>query len=151
MGDGHNVKQSLITDFEEKTIPESYDEFIFEDIFRHQSNPNWSLEDHSQYVQATWGETYHGVNKYLYSNALVAIDTIVKSVKEHKRNPLKKREAISYLHQDLMMSPNMIQRILNLFNVKLGTRNILRLSEEGFSDKPLPQWVENFYYQRRGL
>ena len=47
-----------------------------------------------------------GVNKFLYSNALVAIDTIVKSVKEHKRNPLKKR-AVSFLHQDLMMSPNM--------------------------------------------
>lgn len=125
-------------------IPVSYDNFVFQDLeqsFVFQKN---SLDRHYDHVMSSLGSLYQGVNKYVYGNTIGAIKTIVACKKQHPRRTESCKEAIAFLHQDMKMSPNSIQKILLLFGVKLSTSQILRDSEQVFSQKPTPRWISVF-------
>lgn len=133
MGDGHNVN--------EETVLQNYDNFVFQDLEQSFVFQNHSLDRHYDYVMSSLGNSYKGVNKYVYGNTIGAIKTIVNCKKHHSRRTEKCKEAVAFLHQDMQMSPSTIQRILLLFKVKVSTRQILRDSDQVFSDKPQPKWV----------
>lgn len=134
MDDGLNVTE----------ISVSYDNFVFQDLEQSFVFQNHSLDRHYEHVMSSLGNSYHGVNKYVYGNTIGAIKTIVNCKKQHPRRTESCKEAIAFLHQDIQMSPNSIQKILLLFGVKLSTQQILRDSEQVFSQRPTPRWVSIF-------
>ena len=98
---------------------------------------NQSLDRHYDYVMSSMGNSYKGVNKYVYANTMAAIKTIINCKKTHARRTESCKEAIAFLHQDMLLATNSIQMILLLFGVKLSTRQILRDSEQVLSKKTL--------------
>lgn len=136
MGDGHIVNK-------ESQIPSSYDDFVFHDLEQNFVFQNQSLDRHYDYVMSSLGNSYRGVNKYVYGNTIGAIKTIVNCKKTHARRTESCKEAIAFLHQDMLLATNSIQMIMLLFGVKLSTRQILRDSEQVLSEKT-PNWILNF-------
>lgn len=122
----------------------SYDNFVFQDLEQSFVFQNQSLDRHYDFVMSSLGNLYQGVNKYVYGNTIGAIKTIVTCKKQHPRRTESCKEAIAFLHQDIKMSPSSIQKILLLFGVKLSTYQILRDSEQVFSQRPTPKWISIF-------
>ena len=122
----------------------SYDNFVFQDLEQSFVFQKRSLDRHYDFVMSSLGNSYHGVNKYVYGNTIVAIKTIVTCKKQHSRRTESCKEAIAFLHQDIKMSPSSIQKILLLFGVKLSNAQILEYSEQVFSRKPTPKWIAIF-------
>ena len=138
MGDDHIVNKG-------SQIPESYDNFVFQDLEQSFVIHNQSLDKHYDYVMSSMGNFYKEVNKYVYANTLSAIKTIVNCKKTHARRTESCKEAIAFLHQDMLLATNSIQMILLLFGVKLSTRQILRDSEQVLSKK-IPNWFSVFRF-----
>jgi len=137
MGDGHIVKEG-------NQIPQNYDYFVIRDLEQSFVMKNNSLDRHYDFVMSSLGNSYKGVNKYVYGNIISAIKTIVTCKKTHARRTEACKEAIAFLHQDMCMASNSIQQTLLLFGVKLSTRQILRDSEQVLSEKS-PDWTNNLY------
>jgi hypothetical protein len=138
MGDGHIVDEG-------SQIPTNYDYFVFKDLEQSIVMKNNSLDRHYDFVMSSLGNSYKGVNKYVYGNIISAIKTIVTCKKTHVRRTVACKEAIAFLHQDMCMASNSIQKTLSLFGVKLSTRQILRDSEQVLSEKYSQDWVYNVY------
>ena len=136
MGDGHIVNKG-------NQIPESYDNFVFQDLEQSFVVQNQSLDRHCDYVMSSMDNSYKEVNKYVYANIITAIKTIVNCKKTHARRTESCKEAIAFLHQDMLLATNSIQMIMLLFGVKLSTRQILRDSEQVLS-KNTPNWISVF-------
>ena len=136
MGDGHIVNEG-------SQVPQGYDYFVFQDLEQSFVIENNSLDRHYDFVMSSLGNSYKGVNKYVYGNTLSAIKTIVNCKKTHARRTDMCKEAIAFLHQDMAMASNSIKQTLLLFGVKLSTRQILRDSEQVFSQRYIPQWVSS--------
>ena len=135
MGDDLSVKGA---------IPFSYDKFVFEDLVDNFVIKKSNLGEHYQHVMSSIGNSYKGVNKYVYGNTIVAFQTIVECKKNHTRRTEACKEAIAFLHQDMQMSPKSIQEILHHLEVKIGIGKILNLSNEVFAEKPAPAWIQRF-------
>lgn len=125
-------------------IPVSYDNFVFTDIEENIVFKNSNLGEHYEHVMSSIGNSYKGVNKYVYGNTIVAFQTIVNCKKNHSRRTEACKEAVAFLHQDMQMSPKSIQEILHHFEVKIGIGKILKLSNEVFAEKPAPTWIQRF-------
>lgn len=128
----------------EETIPSSYDNFVFHDLEQSFVFENQSLDSHYDYVMSSMGNSYKGVNKYVYGNTIAAIKTIVNCKKTHAKRTESCKEAIAFLHQDMLLATNSIQMIMLLFGVKLSTMQILRDSEQVLSEKE-PEWVQRIF------
>ncbi|MCV0430716.1 hypothetical protein [Nitrosopumilus sp.] len=134
MDDGHIVNEG-------KSLS-SYDDFVFHDLEQSFVFQNQSLDAHYNHVMSSLGNSYKGVNKYIYGNTIGAIKTIVNCKKTHARRTENCKEAIAFLHQDMQLATNSIQMIMLLFGVKLSTRQILRDSEQILSERE-PNWISN--------
>ena len=134
MGDGHIVKK-------ESQVPQGFDYFVFEDLEQSIIFQKESLDLHYDNVMSTLGNSYKGVNKYVYGNTLSAIKTIVTCKKTHARRTENCKQAIVFLHQDMLLATSSIQNILALFGVKLSTMQILRDSEQVMSERD-PMWFQ---------
>jgi hypothetical protein len=137
MGDDHNVKK-------ESQVPQGFDYFVFEDLEQSKIFQKESLELHYDNVMSTLGTSYKGVNKYVYGNTLSAIKTIVTCKKTHARRTEYCKEAIGFLHQDMLLATTSIQNIMALFGVKLSTTQILRDSEQVLTERE-PEWVQRIF------
>ncbi len=137
MGDDLTVKK-------ESQVPQGFDYFVFEDLEQSIVFQKKSLDLHYDYVMSSLGNSYKGVNKYVYGNTLSAIKTIVTCKKTHARRTENCKEAIAFLHQDMLFATNSIQNILRLFGVKLSTIQILRDSEQVLSVRE-PEWIQRFF------
>ena len=137
MGDDHIVKK-------ESQVPQGFDYFVFEDLEQSIIFQKESLDLHYDNVMSTLGNSYKGVNKYVYGNTLSAIKTIVNCKKTHAKRTESCKEAIAFLHQDMLLATNSIQMIMLLFGVKLSTMQILRDSEQVLSEKE-PEWVQRIF------
>lgn len=137
MGDDHIVKK-------ESQVPQGFDYFVFEDLEQSIIFQKESLDLHYDNVMSTLGNSYKGVNKYVYGNTLSAIKTIVTCKKTHARRTENCKEAIAFLHQDMLLATTSIQNIMALFGVKLSTIQILRDSEQVLSVRE-PEWVQKFF------
>ncbi len=137
MGDDHSVKK-------ESQVPQGFDYFVFEDLEQSIIFQKESLDLHYDNVMSTLGNSYKGVNKYVYGNTLSAIKTIVTCKKTHARRTENCKEAIAFLHQDMLLATTSIQNIMALFGVKLSTIQILRDSEQVLSVRE-PEWVQKFF------
>jgi len=135
MGDDLTVNEG-------KQIPSSYDDFVFHDLEQSFVFQNQSLDSHYDYVMSSLGNSYKGVNKYVYGNTIGAIKTIVNCKKTHARRTESCKEAIAFLHQDMLLATNSIQMIMLLFGIKLSTTQILRDSEQVLSERE-PMWVHS--------
>jgi hypothetical protein len=133
-----NAGQTVLTDFQE--LPVIYDKVIFQDLEEKIISKRWSFEEYENHVTTTLGNSYKGMNKTLYGKAIEAVKTIIYDRIQHKRGS-KTKEAISFLHQDIKLSPVTIHDILLLFGVKISTAKILELSNETFYDKVQPSWM----------
>ena len=138
MGDGHIVNKG-------SQIPEGYDYFVIQELEQSYVLQNQSLDRHYDFVMSRLGNSYKGVNKYVYGNTLAAIKTIVNCKKNHARRTEACKEAIAFLHQEMSMASNSIKNVLLLFGVKLSTRQILRDSEQVFSEKNFSEGMYNVY------
>lgn len=134
MGDDHSVKK-------ESQVPQGFDYFVFEDLEQSIIFQKESLDLHYDNVMSTLGNSYKGVNKYVYGNTLSAIKTIVTCKKTHARRTETCKQAIAFLHQDMLLATSSIQNILALFGVKLSTIQILRDSEQVLSVRE-PEWIQ---------
>ena len=137
MGDDHNVRK-------ESQVPKDFDFFVFKDLEQSIIFQRKSLDLHYDNVMSTLGNSYKGVNKYVYGNALSAIKTIVTCKKTHPRRTENCKQAVAYLHQDMLLATRTIQNIVELFGVKLSTRQILRDSEQVMSDRD-PRWIQRIF------
>ena len=137
MGDDHNVRK-------ESQVPKDFDFFVFKDLEQSIIFQRKSLDLHYDNVMSTLGNSYKGVNKYVYGNALSAIKTIITCKKTHPRRTENCKQAVAYLHQDMLLATRTIQNIVELFGVKLSTRQILRDSEQVMSDRD-PDWVQRIF------
>lgn len=137
MGDDHSVKK-------ESQVPQGFDYFVFEDLEQSIIFQKESLDLHYDNVMSTLGNSYKGVNKYVYGNTLSAIKTIVTCKKTHARRTENCKQAIAFLHQDMLLATSSIQNILALFEVKLSTIQILRDSEQVLSVRE-PEWVQRIF------
>jgi len=137
MGDDHNVKK-------ESQVPKDFDFFVFKDLEQSIIFQRKSLDLHYDNVMSTLGNSYKGINKYVYGNALSAIKTIITCKKTHPRRTENCKQAVAYLHQDMLLATRTIQNIVELFGVKLSTRQILRDSEQVMSDRD-PDWVQRIF------
>ena len=137
MGDDHIVKK-------ESQVPQGFDYFVFEDLEQSIIFQKESLDLHYDNVMSTLGNSYKGVNKYVYGNTLSAIKTIVTCKKTHARRTENCKEAIVFPHQDMLLATTSIQNIMALFGVKLSTIQILRDSEQVLSVRE-PEWVQKFF------
>ena len=137
MGDDLTVKK-------ESQVPQGFDYFVFEDLEQSIIFQKESLDLHYDNVMSTLGNSYKGVNKYVYGNTLSAIKTIVTCKKTHARRTENCKEAIAFLHQDMLLATTSIQNIMALFGVKLSTIQILRDSEQVLSVRE-PEWVQKFF------
>ena len=137
MGDDHNVRK-------ESQVPKDFDFFVFKDLEQSIIFQRKSLDLHYDNVMSTLGNSYKGVNKYVYGNALSAIKTIITCKKTHPRRTENCKQAVAYLHQDMLLATRTIQNIVELFGVKLSTRQILRDSEQVMSDRD-PKWVQRIF------
>ena len=126
----------------EGTIPSSYDNFVFHDLEQSFVFQKQSFDSHYDYVMSSLGNSYKGVNKYVYGSTIGAIKIIVNCKKTHARRTESCKEAIAFLHQDMLLATNSIQMILLLFGVKLTTMQILRDSEQVLSQRR-PDWISN--------
>jgi hypothetical protein len=134
MGDGHIVKK-------ESQVPQGFDYFVFEDLEQSIVFQGKSLDSHYDNVMSSLGDSYKGVNKYVYGNTLSAIKTIVTCKKTHVKRTENCKEAIAFLHQDMLLATNSIQNIFKLFGVKLSTVQILRDSEQVLTARD-PEWIQ---------
>ena len=126
---------------------ESYDsieKFVFSDIDENIISRNFDIDQHYNYVMSSLDNSYNGINKYVYGNILQAIKAIVNCKIYHLKSPVK-AHAIAFLHQEVLFSPTMIQRILFLFKVDMGIPQILKASDKVFADKPEPVWIQRFF------
>ena len=137
MGDDHSVRK-------ESQVPKDFDFFVFKDLEQSIIFQRKSLDLHYDNVMSTLGNSYKGVNKYVYGNALSAIKTIITCKKTHPRRTENCKQAVAYLHQDMLLATRTIQNIVELFGVKLSTRQILRDSEQVMSDRD-PKWVQRIF------
>ena len=137
MGDDHNVRK-------ESQVPKDFDFFVFKDLEQSIIFQRKSLDLHYDNVMSTLGNSYKGINKYVYGNALSAIKTIITCKKTHPRRTENCKQAVAYLHQDMLLATRTIQNIVELFGVKLSTRQILRDSEQVMSDRD-PKWVQRIF------
>jgi hypothetical protein len=137
MGDDHSVKK-------ESQVPQGFDYFVFEELEQSTIFQKQSLDSHYDNVLSTLGNSYHGVNKYVYGNTLSAIKTILTCKKTHARRTENCKEAIAFLHQDMLLATTSIQNILALFGVKLSIVQILRDSEQVLTERE-PQWVQKIF------
>ena len=137
MGDDHNVRK-------ESQVPKDFDFFVFKDLEQSIIFQRKSLDLHYDNVMSTLGNSYKGINKYVYGNALSAIKTIITCKKTHPRRTENCKQAVAYLHQDMLLATRTIQNIVELFGVKLSTRQILRDSEQVMSDRD-PDWVQRIF------
>jgi hypothetical protein len=102
-----------------------------------------TLDDYFDIVSATAGACYKGFDKLIYVNVIKALQIIIESKKKCIRKCIKLNNAIAFLHQDVKLSPNTIQNLLSLFDIKLNTAYILKASYKVFSEKPQPKWLQN--------
>ena len=137
MGDDQNVRK-------ESQVPKDFDFFVFKDLEQSIIFQRKSLDLHYDNVMSTLGNSYKGINKYVYGNALSAIKTIITCKKTHPRRTENCKQAVAYLHQDMLLATRTIQNIVELFGVKLSTRQILRDSEQVMSDRD-PDWVQRIF------
>jgi len=93
-------------------------------------------------VFTTSRTSYRGLDKFIYEDIIKALQIIIDT-KIKRFRCYKQKEAIAFLHQVVKLSPNMIQNILNLFDLKLNIPYILETSNKVFSGRPQPQWVQN--------
>ncbi|MHB8546672.1 MAG: hypothetical protein ACYDAJ_07895 [Nitrosotalea sp.] len=143
-----NAKQTLLTEFsqieaEDKVTPVFYDEIIYDDLAEKVLSKGWTFEQYSNYVATTRGNTYKGINKFLYEKTIVAIKTIVYYKKQRLRSRPELVESVAFLHQDMKISPNTIYNLLLMFGVILEVRKILAMSNEIFASKPIPEWLQH--------
>jgi hypothetical protein len=87
--------------------------------------------------------SYKGFNKFEYVNVVKALQTIIDSKRRNLKRCNKQKEAIAFLHQEVKFSPNLIQNMLRLFNVKLEISQILKASHKVFLERPQPKWLHN--------
>jgi hypothetical protein len=102
-----------------------------------------TLEQYLKILITIPGILYKGFNKFEYVNVVKALQTIIESKKKNLKRCNKQNEAIALLHQEVKLSPNSIQNILRLFNVKLEVSKILKASYKVFVEKPTPKWLHN--------
>ena len=148
MDGGLDAQQTLLTEFSQietgdKVTPVFHDETIHDDLAEKVLSKGWTFEQYGNYVATTRGNTYQGINKFLYEKAIGAIKTIVYCKKQSLRSRPELVEAVAFLHQDMKMSPNTIQNTLLMFGVKLEVRKILAMSGEIFTNKPIPEWLQH--------
>jgi len=147
MDGGLNAQQTLLTQYsqieaEDKVTPVFYDEIIHADLEQMILKCGWTFEQYGNYVATTRGNSYRGINKFLYEKTIGAIKTIVNCKKQRLRGRPELVESVAFLHQDMKISPNTIHNILLMFGVKLEVRKILAMSEEIFANKPIPEWLQ---------
>lgn len=123
---------------------DSIEKFAFSDIDENIVYHNYDIDQHYSIVMSGNGNSYRGVNKYVYGNILQAIKAIVNCKVYHLKSPVK-AQAIAFLHQEMLFSPNTIQRILLLFDVEMSTPQILKASAKVFAGKPEPEWIQRFF------
>ncbi|QUC64383.1 hypothetical protein NsoK4_08130 [Nitrosopumilus sp. K4] len=133
MGGGHNAESY-----------DSFEKFVFSDIDENIVYHKSTIDELYDRVMASLGNSYKGANKYVYGNILQAIKAIVNCKKNHLKSPVR-GQAIAFLHQEMQFSPSTIQRILLLFDVEMGTSEILKQSDRVFADKPAPAWIKRFF------
>lgn len=148
MDGGLNAQQTLLTRYsqietEDKVTPVFYDDAIHDDLAEKVLSKGWTFEQYQNYVATTRGNTYQGINKFLYEKTIGAIKTIIYCKKQRLRSKPELVESIAFLHQDMKMSPNTIHNILLMFGVTLEVRKILAMSEEIFTNKPIPEWLQH--------
>lgn len=153
MDGGLNAQQTLLTEFsqieiEDKLTPVFYDEIIHADLEQMVLKCGWTFEQYGNYVATTRGKKYKGINKFLYEKTIGAIKTIVYCKKQRLRNRPEFVKSVAFLHQDMKLSPNTIHKILLMFGVTLEIRKILAMSNEIFSSKPIPEWLQNVIENR---
>ena len=143
MDGGHVTSTALIhsNNSDGLTKPGSY-EFFFSDL-QEMLLKGKTLYDYFVMVLTTSGTSYKGLDKLTYVNVIKALQTVIESRKRHVRRCVKLKDAIAFLHQDIKFSPSMIQNLLSLFDVKLGTLDILKASYKVFSEKSQPKWLQN--------
>ncbi len=123
---------------------DSIEKFVFSDIDENIVYHNSDIDQHYNYVMSGLGNSYRGVNKYVYGNILQAIKAIVNCKVYRLKSPVK-TQAIAFLHQEMLFSPNIIQRILSLFEVEMGAPQILKHSSKVFAEKPESAWIQRFF------
>jgi len=123
----------------------TYDQFVIDDIRENIISQNKPIIQHYNIVMTSVGTKYQGRNKFLYGKVLEAIGVILDYKRQHKRNGIELKTAITFLHQDIKLAPNTIQNILNLFKVEIGIAKILDISAEAFAEKQQPTWLQNVY------
>lgn len=148
MDGGLNAQQTLLTEYSQieegdKVTPVFYDNEIYNDFVEKSLSKRWTFEQYAKYVTTTRGNTYKGINKFLYEKTIDAIKTIVYCKKQGLRGRPELVEAIAFLHQDMKISPNTIHNVLLMFGIKLESRKILAISNEIFTSKPIPEWLQN--------
>lgn len=142
MGDGHIVKETLHESSKDGfAVSNSFEKLVFSDL-QEMLFKGRTLEQHYERVTTTRGTSYNGVNRFAYGNVIKALQTIIESKRKHLRK-LKQKEAIAFLHQDVKLSPNLIQNLVRLFGVKLDISKILRASNSVFAERPQPRWLQN--------
>ena len=124
------------------TISSSYETLVFSDL-QEMLLKGETLDEHYDSILATIGTSYKGFDKVAYGNVIKALQIIIESNIKHLRRCTKQKAAIAFLHQDLKFSPNLIQNMVNLFDVKLDISNILESSYKVFVKRPQPKWLQN--------
>lgn len=117
----------------------SLDENIIDDFKDKMKSKQWSFEKYQNYVKTNNDKSYLGINKTLYANMIGAFKTIVFK-KSKSRTQIS--DAISFLHQDMMISPVTIQKISELLGLKISFSAIIRISTTSFLAKEKPTWVK---------
>jgi len=153
MDGGLNAQQTLLTEYsqietEDKVTLVFYDETIHNDLVEKILSKGWTFEQYGNYVATTHGNTYKGINKFLYEKTIDAIKTIIYCKKQRLRSKLELVESIAFLHQDMKISPNTIHNVLLMFGVTLEIRKILAMSNDVFASKPIPEWLQNVIITR---
>jgi hypothetical protein len=123
-------------------ISSSYEKLVFSDL-QEMLLKGKTLDEHYDSMLTTIGTSYKGLDKFAYGNVIKALQIIIESKIKHLRRCTKQKEAIAFLHQDVKFSPNLIQNMVNLFDVKLDISNILESSYKVFAERPQPKWLQN--------
>jgi hypothetical protein len=125
----------------DKCRSSSFEKLVFSDL-QEMLLEGKTLDEHYKTVFTTPGTSYRGLDKFTYEDIIKALQIIIDTkIKRLRCN--KQKEAIAFLHQVVKLSPNMIQNILNLFDLKSNIPYILESSNKLFSGRPQPQWVQN--------
>lgn len=123
-------------------ISNSFEKFIFSDLLKMVSLGK-TLDQYLEILTTMPTISYKRFNKFEYANVVKALQTIIESKRIKLRGCNKQKEAIAFLHQEIKFSPNLIQNMLTLFNVKLEISKILKASHKVFLERPQPKWLQN--------